>query len=55
MEGIDELEAFLKSIDCPTRSSEVGIEEELFSQNAEDAMLVVRDGKDNPPDSPGPE
>lgn len=43
MDGIDRYEAFLKSIGCPTRLSELGLGDELFSQYAEDAVLVVRD------------
>lgn len=52
MEGIDVFEAFLQSIGCPTRLSEVGIGEELFSQYAEDAVLVVRDEAGNLPGRP---
>lgn len=52
MEGIDAYQAFLRSIGCPTRLSEVGIGEELFSRYAEDAVLVVRDEKGNLPGRP---
>ncbi len=52
MEGIDAYEAFLKSIGCPTRLSEVGIDDELFEQYAEDAVLVVRDAEGNLPGRP---
>ena len=41
--GIKCYEAFLQSIGCPIRLSELGIGDELFSQYAEDAVLVVRD------------
>ncbi len=51
-EGIDAYEAFLKSIGCPTRLSEVGIGEELFTQYAEDAVLVVKDESGNLPGRP---
>jgi len=44
LEGINHFESFLKKIDCPTRLSELGIGDELFSQYAEDAMLVLNDG-----------
>ena len=37
---------------CPTRLSELGIGEELFSQYAEDAVLVVRDENGNLPGRP---
>jgi len=43
LEGIDKFEEFLRSIGCPTRLSEVGIGDELLSQYAEDAALVVCD------------
>lgn len=46
-EGIDKFEAFLRSIGCPTHLSEVGIGSELFARYAEDAMLVLNDGKGN--------
>ncbi|BBO69924.1 NADH-dependent alcohol dehydrogenase [Desulfosarcina alkanivorans] len=47
LEGINRLEAFLRSIGCPTRLSELGIGEELFSKYAEDAALVLRDEDGN--------
>ena len=43
MEGIGAYEAFLRSIGCPTKLSEVGIGDGLFEQYAKDAALVVRD------------
>jgi len=43
LEGINRFEAFLQSIGCPARLSELGIGEELFSQYAEDAALVLHD------------
>ena len=51
-EGIDAYEAFLKSIGCPTRLSELGIGDELFERYAEDAVLVVRDADGNLPGRP---
>lgn len=47
MEGIDKFKAFLRSIGCPTRLSELGIGDELFEQYAEDAALVVHDEDGN--------
>ena len=47
MEGIDRFEDFLRSIGCPTRLSELGIGDELFSRYAEDAMLVLHDENGN--------
>lgn len=43
MEGIDVFEAFLRSIGCPTRLSEVGIKDAMFEQYATDAALVAHD------------
>lgn len=47
MEGIDRFEEFLRSIGCPTRLSELGISDELFSRYAEDAVLVHHDENGN--------
>jgi alcohol dehydrogenase len=47
LEGINRFEAFLKSIGCPTRLSELSIGDELFSQYAEDAVLVLQDENGN--------
>lgn len=44
LEGIAALEAFMKSIGCPTRLSEEGINDELLEQYAKDSMLVATDG-----------
>jgi alcohol dehydrogenase len=52
MEGIDKFEDFLRSIGCPTRLSELGIGDELFSRYAEDALLVVHDENGNLPGRP---
>lgn len=52
MEGIDKFEEFLRSIGCPTRLSEFGIGDDLFSRYAEDAVLVVRDENGNLPGRP---
>jgi alcohol dehydrogenase len=52
MEGIDKFEDFLRSIGCPTRLSELGIADKLFSQYAEDAVLVVHDENGNLPGRP---
>jgi alcohol dehydrogenase len=47
MEGIDRFEAFLRSIGCPTRLSELGIGDELIARYAEDAALVLHDEHGN--------
>jgi alcohol dehydrogenase YqhD (iron-dependent ADH family) len=52
MTGIDRFEAFLKSIDCPTRFSELGIGDELFETYAKDTLKIVSDGKGNLPGRP---
>ena len=52
MEGIEKFEDFLRSIGCPTRLSELGIGDALFSQYAEDAVLVVHDENGNLPGRP---
>lgn len=52
MAGIDRFEEFLRSIDCPTRFSELGIGEELFETYARDTLKIVNDGKGNLPGRP---
>lgn len=51
-EGIDRFEAFLRSIGCPTRLSEVGIGEELLDKYAEDTVLVAHDEEGRLPGRP---
>lgn len=50
--GIDKYVSFLKKIGCPTKLSEVGIDDSLFEQYAEDTVLVARDGHGNLPGRP---
>jgi alcohol dehydrogenase len=52
MEGIDKFEDFLRSIGCPTRLSELGIGDELFTRYAEDAVLAIHDEAGNLPGRP---
>jgi len=47
LEGIDAYVGFLRSIGCPTSLSELGINDELFEQYADDARLVARDADGN--------
>ncbi len=47
MKGIDRFEDFLKSIDCPTSLSEIGIGDELLSRYADDTLLVAKDENGN--------
>ena len=41
--GIDRFEAFLKSIGCPTRLSEVGIDEPLIENYAKETLRIIHD------------
>ncbi|QJB57518.1 iron-containing alcohol dehydrogenase [Pseudodesulfovibrio sp. zrk46] len=52
LEGINRFEEFLRSIDCPTRFSELGITDELFETYAKDTLKIVSDGKGNLPGRP---
>ncbi|MEI8186009.1 MAG: iron-containing alcohol dehydrogenase [Chlorobiaceae bacterium] len=44
-EGIDRFEAFLYSIGCPTRLSQVGIGDALLERYAKDTVLVAHDAE----------
>jgi alcohol dehydrogenase YqhD (iron-dependent ADH family) len=52
IQGIDRFEAFLKSIYCPTRLSELGIDDSLFSRYAQDTLRIVHDENGNLPARP---
>ncbi|MGB7934664.1 MAG: iron-containing alcohol dehydrogenase, partial [Gammaproteobacteria bacterium] len=41
--GIDHFEAFLKSINCPTRLSEVGIDDQLIETYARETLRIIHD------------
>ena len=41
--GIDRFEAFLRSIACPTRLSELGIGEEMIPRYAEETLRIIHD------------
>lgn len=43
LEGIARFEAFLRSIGCPTRFSELGINDELFQTYAKDTLKIIHD------------
>lgn len=43
LEGIARFEAFLRSIGCPTRFSELGINGELFTTYAKDTLKIIHD------------
>lgn len=42
--GIDRFEAFLQSIGCPTRLSEVDIDEQLIETYARETLRIINDG-----------
>lgn len=50
--GIDRFEAFLKSIDCPTRLSELNIDGKLITQYAQDTLRIIHDGNGKLPARP---
>jgi len=52
MEGIDRFEAFLKSIGCPTRFSDLGIGSELIETYAKDTLKIIHDENGNLPARP---
>jgi alcohol dehydrogenase YqhD (iron-dependent ADH family) len=50
--GIDKFEEFLRSIGCPTRLSELKINDQLFEQYAKDALQIISDENDRLPARP---
>ena len=50
--GIDRFEAFLKSIGCPTRFSDLGIGDELIATYARETLRIVNDGNGHLPARP---
>jgi alcohol dehydrogenase YqhD (iron-dependent ADH family) len=52
LQGIDRFEAFLKSIDCPTRLTELGIDDTLITRYAQDTLRIIHDEKGNLPARP---
>lgn len=50
--GIDLLEAFLKSIGCPTRFADLGIDGSLIETYARDTLRIVNDGNGTLPARP---
>ena len=51
-EGIDRFEAFLRSIGCPTRLSELGIGEALLARYARDTVAILHDEEGRLPGRP---
>ncbi len=52
LEGIDRFEEFLKSIDCPNRFSDLGIDGKLIETYAKDTLRIINDGNGNLPGRP---
>ncbi len=50
--GIDRLEAFLKSIGCPTRFSDLGIDDSLIETYAAETLRIIHDGNGRLPARP---
>ena len=51
-QGIDRFEAFLKRIGCPTRLSEVNIDDTLITRYAQDTLRIIHDENGNLPGRP---
>jgi len=52
LQGIDRFEAFLKSIGCPTRLSELNIDGTLITRYAQDTLRIIHDENGNLPGRP---
>jgi len=52
LQGIDRFEDFLKSIGCPTRLSEIDIDDSLITRYAQDTLRIVHDENGNLPARP---
>jgi alcohol dehydrogenase YqhD (iron-dependent ADH family) len=52
LQGIDRFEAFLKSIGCPTRLSELNIDDKLITRYAKDTLRIIHDENGNLPGRP---
>jgi alcohol dehydrogenase YqhD (iron-dependent ADH family) len=52
LQGIDRFEVFLKSIGCPTRLSELNIDDTLITRYARDTLRIVHDENGNLPGRP---
>ncbi|MEJ2673106.1 MAG: iron-containing alcohol dehydrogenase [Deltaproteobacteria bacterium] len=51
-QSIDRFEAFLKSISCPTRLSELNIDDTLITRYAQDTLRIIHDKNGNLPGRP---
>ena len=52
LQGIDRFEEFLKSIGCPTRLSELNIDDSQFTRYARDTLRIIHDENGNLPGRP---
>jgi alcohol dehydrogenase YqhD (iron-dependent ADH family) len=52
LQGIDRFEDFLKSIGCPTRLSELDIDDTLIRRYAQDTLRIIHDENGNLPGRP---
>ena len=52
LQGIDRFEAFIKSIGCPTRLSELNIDDTLITRYAQDTLRIIHDESGNLPGRP---
>jgi len=52
LKGVDRFEAFLKSIGCPTRLSELNIDDTLIARYAQDTLRIIHDENGNLPGRP---
>lgn len=52
LQGIDLFEDFLKSIGCPTRLSELNIDDTLITRYAQDTLRIIHDENGNLPGRP---
>jgi alcohol dehydrogenase YqhD (iron-dependent ADH family) len=52
LQGIDRFEAFLKSIGCPTRLSELNIGDSLIARYAQDTLRIIHDENGKLPGRP---
>jgi len=52
LQGTDRFEAFLKKIGCPTRLSELNIDDTLITRYAQDTLRIIHDENGNLPGRP---
>jgi len=52
LQGVDRFEGFLKDIGCPTRLSELKIDDTLITRYAQDTLRIIHDENGNLPGRP---